>query len=226
MTADARRPRRSTVVLVVAVVLLGVGTWVTYFSPLLVVRQVAVEGARSVKADEVIAAAAVPLGTPLARQDVQGIAERVTRIPAVQAASVSRRWPGTLVVTVTERQALLAVRQGRDFLMVDATGVAFDRVASPPPGAVQVEADPGNQPLLRDVGTVAAALPEPLGREVTLLTATGLDRITLELRSGVTVNWGGAADSPLKAQIVTALLKDDKKRATIDVSSPNNPAVR
>ena len=74
---------------------------------------------------------------------------------------------------------------------------------------------------------MTAALPEPLVRR---------DRPADRHRaradqpqaadSGVTVNWGSAADSPLKAQIVTALLKDGKPRATIDVSSPNNPAVR
>ncbi len=226
MTAAARRPHRSTVVLLVAVLLLAVGTWVAYFSPLLVVREVAVAGQRSVKADEVIAVAAVPMGTPLARQDVQEIAQRATLIPAVQAASVTRQWPSTVLVTVTERQAVFAVRQGSGFLLVDAAGVAFDRVASPPPGSVKAEADPANQPLLRDVGTLTAALPESLVREIALLTAIGPERISLKLRTGVTVNWGSAADSPLKAQIVTALLKDGKPRATIDVSSPNNPAVR
>jgi cell division protein FtsQ len=222
----SRRPHRSTVVLLVAVLLLGIGTYVAYFSPLLVVREVAVAGQRSVKADDVIAAAAVPMGTPLARQDVQGIAQRATRIPAVEAASVTRQWPSTLLVTVTERQAVFAVRQGGDFLMVDGSGVAFDRVASAPRGAVQVEADPADRVLLVDVGTVAGALPPALVREVRLLTAAGRERISLRLRSGVTVNWGSAADSPLKAQIVTALLEEDKPRATIDVSSPNNPAVR
>ena len=222
----SRRPHRSTVVLLVAVLLLGIGTYVAYFSPLLVVREVAVAGQRSVKADEVVAAAAVPMGTPLARQDVQGIAQRATRIPAVQAASVTRQWPSTLLVTVTERQAVFAVRQGGDFLMVDGSGVAFDRVASAPRGSVQVEADPADRALLVDVGTVAAALPTELVREVRLLSAAGRERISLRLRSGLTVNWGSAADSPLKAQIVTALLEQDKPRATIDVSSPNNPAVR
>ena len=221
-----RRPHRSTVVLLVAVLLLGIGTYVAYFSPLLVVREVAVAGQRSVKADDVIAAAAVPIGTPLARQDVQGIAQRATRIPAVQAASVTRQWPSTLLVTVTERQAVFAVRQGGDFLLVDGDGVAFERVPSAPRGAVQVEADPADRALLMDVGTVAGALPPELVRKIRLLTAAGRDRMSLQLRSGVTVNWGSAADSPLKAQIVAALLKDDKPRATIDVSSPNNPAVR
>lgn len=226
MTAGAGRPHRATVVLLVAVLLLAVGTWVAYFSPLLVVRKVAVAGERQVKADEVVAAAAVPMGTPLARQDVQAIAERTTRIPAVQAASVTRQWPSTLVVTVTERQGVVAVRQGGDFLLVDATGVVFDRVSSAPRGAVQAQADPTNRQLLVDVGTVAGALSAGLGSEVTRLTAARPDRISLKLRSGVLVNWGNATDSPLKAQIVTALLKDDKPGRTIDVSSPNNPAIR
>jgi cell division protein FtsQ len=220
-----RRPHRSTVVLLVAVLLLAVGTWVAYFSPLLVVREVAVAGQRSVRADEVIAAAAVPMGTPLARQDVQGIAERATRVPAVEAASVTRQWPATLLVTVTEREAVLAVRQGGEFLLVDAAGFAFDRVPSAPRDVVQAQADPADHALLRDVGTVAGALPDKLRRQVRLLTAASRDHITLGLRSGVTVNWGSAADSPLKVQIVTALLKGEP-RASIDVSSPNNPATR
>ena len=212
-------------VLLVAVLLLAVGTYVAYFSPLLVVREVAVSGQRSVKADAVVAAAAVPMGTPLARQDVQAIAERATRIPAVQAASVTRQWPGTLLVTVTERQTVLAVREGGDFVLVDAAGVAFDRVPSAPPGVVQAEVDPTDRALLADLGTVAAALPAELGRQVSLLTAASRERISLRLRSGITVSWGNAADSPLKGQIVTALLKQEP-RSTIDVSSPNNPAVK
>ena len=42
------------------------------------------------------------------------------------------------------------------------------------------------------------------------------------LKSGVRVNWGSSADSPLKADIVIALLKR-KPTASIDVSSPHNP---
>ena len=45
------------------------------------------------------------------------------------------------------------------------------------------------------------------------------------LKSGIKVNWGSAADSPLKAQIVEALLKREPA-ATIDVSSPHTPAAR
>lgn len=208
-----------------AVVLLAAGTWVAYFSPLLVVREVAVAGQRSVTSEEVTAAAAVPMGTPLARQDVQAVAERVTRIPAVRAAAVTRRWPRTLVVTVTEREGVLAVKQADGFVLVDSEGVAYAREASLPKGAILAEVDPADQGLLREVGRVGGALPGELAREVKGLSAAGPDQIALRLRSGVDVVWGSAGDSPLKAQIVLALLKQ-KPTATIDVSSPNNPAVK
>lgn len=220
-----RRPHRSTVVLLVAVVLLAVGTYVAYFSPLLVVREVAVAGQRTVTTDEVIAAAAVPMGEPLARQDVSGIAQRATGIPAVRAATVTRQWPGTVLVTVTERQGVLAVRQGGRFVLVDGDGVAFGSVPSAPKGAVETDVPPESWSLLKEVGVVAAALPPELAREVKLVSAASPDRISLRLAAGTTVRWGSSADSPLKAQIVTALLKQ-KPRTSIDVSSPNTPATK
>ena len=50
-TRRRARVRRSTVLLLVAVVLVAAGGWTAYFSPLLVVREVAVAGQRSVAAD-------------------------------------------------------------------------------------------------------------------------------------------------------------------------------
>ena len=211
--------------LLLGVVVLGGAVYVVYFSPLLVVRQVSVSGNQQLRADQVVAAAQVPMGTPLALQDVDAIARRAITLPAVRAASVSRTWPDTITVTVTERRPLLAVRQPGGFALVDPEGVAFAESGSVPGGVMLVEANPTDRPLLHDVGTVAAALPGGLGRQVSMLAATDADRISLELKSGVTVHWGSAADSPLKAEIVAALLKSTKA-ASIDVSSPHNPAAR
>ena len=222
-----RRPRRGLLIalLLLAVVVLGGAVYVVYFSPLLVVRQVSVSGNQQLRSDQVVAAAQVPMSTPLALQDVEAIARRAITLPAVQAASVSRTWPDTITVTVTERRPLLAVRQPGGFALVDSEGVAFGESGSVPGGVMLVEVNPTDRPLLHDVGTVAAALPGGLGRQVSMLAATDADRISLELKSGVTVHWGSAADSPLKAEIVAALLKSTKA-ASIDVSSPHNPAAR
>jgi cell division protein FtsQ len=206
-------------------VLLGGALWLVYFSPLLVVRQVTVTGHQQLQADQIVAAAQVPMGTPLARQDVGAIARRATSLPAVQAASVSRRWPDTITVSVTERRPMLAVRQPGGFALVDHEGVAFAESASLPAGVMLAEVNPSDRALLQQVGTVAAALSGGLGRQVSVVAASDAERISLKLKSGVAVNWGSATDSALKAEIVTALLKAERADS-IDVSSPHNPAAR
>jgi cell division protein FtsQ len=225
VTTTRRPSRRLVGVLLLGVAVLGGAVWLVYFSPLLVVRQVAVTGHQQLPSEQVIAAAQVAMGTPLARQDVKAIARRTTTLPAVQAASVTRTWPDTITVTVTERRPLLAIRQPGGFALVDAEGVAFAESASVPDGAVLAEVNPSDRPLLQQVGTVAAALSAGLDRQVSVLAATDAQKISLKLKSGVTVTWGSAQDSALKADIVVALLKRGRV-ASIDVSSPHDPAAR
>jgi cell division protein FtsQ len=221
-----RRHRwRLVVLLLVSVVLLGGAAWLAYFSPYLVVRKVAVSGQQQLRSEQIVAAAQVPMGMPLALQDVEAIAQRATTLPAVQAASVSRSWPDTITVTVTERRPLLAVPQPGGFALVDHEGVAYAESGSVPAGVMLAEVNPTDRPLLQQVGTVATALSGSLGPRVSGLAATNGEQINLKLKSGVLVNWGSAADSALKADIVTALLKTQKP-GTIDVSSPHNPATR
>ena len=223
MSRGRRRRGRVIALLLIGAVLLGSAAWLVYFSEFLVVRRVAVAGERQLRPEQVVAAAQVPMGTPLALQDVDAIARRATTLPAVRAASVSRSWPDTITVTVTERRPVLAVRQVAGFALVDNEGVAYAESATVPAGVMLAEVNPYDRLLLEQVGTVASALSGNLDRKVTALAATNTEQIRLKLKSGVTVNWGSAADSELKADIVAALLKS-RRSATIDVSSPHNPA--
>jgi cell division protein FtsQ len=228
-TAPAVRRRRrwigGVLVLVTVAALAGGAIWLVYFSDVLTVRTVSVVGNRALSARQVVHAAQVPMEVPLARQNLDAIAQSTTSLPAVERASVSRSWPRTLTVTVVERRPVLAVRQVGGYLLVDRLGVAYEQRRSVPRRVVHAHVNVADRALLRDVGLVATALPETLRSKVRTLSAGDRDRITLVLKSGVRVNWGSSADSPLKAQIVEALLKR-KPAATIDVSSPHTPAAR
>lgn len=222
----ARRGRRWMVVaLVVMVVLLAAGGWVVYGSSLLGTDRVAVHGARQVSDEQVVEAGQVPIGRPLARQDVDAVARRVTTLPAVRSVTVERRWPHTLLVMVVERQPLLAVRQPGGFVVVDRDGVAYEIRPSRPSGAVVADVNPDAVDLLAQVGVVASAFPSGLRGKVATVRATDRDDIEVVLESGIVVRWGDAKDSPLKAEVVLALLKRQPK-VSIDVSSPHNPALR
>jgi cell division protein FtsQ len=232
-TRRRKKPRRSwrrkalaiTAILLV-LVLLGGSIWVVYFSTALVTKRVNVIGTRHLTPTQVSFAVQIPLGVPLARQNLDEIAKRATTLPAVESASAMRDWPSTITVTIVERRPVFAMHQPNGYLLVDKFGVAYQTQLTLPSEVVLAEVSPTDASLLRDVATVGAALPGKLRGRVDRITASSGDQIVLTLRkSGPKVTWGSSADSELKAEVVTALLKR-KPRSSIDVSSPHHPAVR
>jgi len=223
----ARRGLRRRVVLIaaLALVLVVAAGYAVFFSPLLVAEHVTVTGNRQVTRAQVIAAAQVESSQPLARQDVDAIARRTLALPAVETATAVRKWPDTIEISISERRPVLAVRDMNGYVLVDRNGVAYQPSQSVPAGVVVANVRVTDQRLLREVAIVGSALPGSLRNKVSSLAAFDPDRISVVLKSGVTVNWGNSSDSPLKADIVLALLKR-KPAASIDVSSPHNPAAR
>jgi cell division protein FtsQ len=224
-----RRSRRRKVlafiVIMLVLALVGGSLWTMYFSTVLVTERVNVVGISELTAAQVSLAAQVPLGVPLARQDLEAIAQRTSTLPEIETASVIREWPRTITVAVVERRPVLGVQQPEGYVLVDKSGVAYQTQQVLPPTVVLTVGNPGDKPLLTEMATVAAALPNKLRRSVDRMTASNRDSIVLLLESGHIVSWGSSSDSELKAQIVIALLKREPM-SYIDVSSPHNPAVR
>jgi cell division protein FtsQ len=222
---SGRRMALAFIVMMLVLALLGGSLWTLYFSTVLVTERVNIVGTFELTAAQVGLAAQVPLGVPLARQDLEAIAQRTSTLPAIETASVIRDWPSTITVAIVERRPVLGVQQPEGYVLVDKSGVAYQTQQVLPPKVVPAAVNPGDRPLLTEMATVAAALPNKLRASVDRITASNRDNIALILDSGHTVSWGNSSDSALKAQIVMALLKREPK-SSINVSSPHNPAVR
>jgi len=221
--ARRRRLRRGIVIGLVAAVILTLA-WLVGFSAVLSVQKVEGDGVTLVSADDVITAAAVPVGTPLIRVSQAAVAERVTAaLPEAEAVTISRRWPNTLVIHVTERAIVYQVVYGGAYHWVSADGLKFHTTpdAQPVPIAV-VPVD--DQKLLADVAIVVQALPAALALHLASITALTADSITLYLDDGRQVMWGSAEQSDLKAQVIVPLM--NVPGTVYDVSAPSNPAVR
>ena len=223
----SRRRRKALAFILIGLVLalLGASLWGVYFSTALVTKRVNLIGTHNLTRTQVSLAAQVPLGIPLIRQDLDAIAERTTTLPAVESAAVTRDWPSTITVTVVERRPVFAVHQSSGYVVVDKYGIAYQTQPMLPPDLVLAEVNAGDAPLLSEVAIVAAALPHKLRGKVDRITAGSRDSIALVLTSGRMVTWGSSSDSELKAQVVSALLKQ-KPKSSIDVSSPHNPTIR
>jgi cell division protein FtsQ len=217
--APRRRRRWLRIALVLlAVALVGVAVWAVWFSTLLAAAQVRVAGVDGARADAVLAAAAVPVGMPLARVDTARAERAVLGLPWVLDAEVRRGWPAEIVVAVTARTPIAAIGTGAGRSGVDAAGVVFPVAGPLPKGLPTVTAE---GVALSESMTALASLPPDLARKVVSVSATTRDDIELTLRSGDRVRWGSSGQPELKAEVLRALM--NRKADIYDVAAPELP---
>ncbi|MGZ8737571.1 MAG: cell division protein FtsQ/DivIB [Nocardioides sp.] len=223
----ARRWLAWRVVLAVVAVLAAVASvvWLVFFSSVLAVKGVQVEGAAVLDPRDVRRVAAVPTGSPLAGVDLDEVAERVEALAPVLDVDVSRAWPSRIRIDVTERVAVAVVDQGGVLHGVDEEGVMFRRYPSRPPSLPLLRIGAATQAdALAEAARVVESLPRDIASRVEYVSVTTVDTISLRLRSGQTVQWGSADESGHKAEVLAVLL--EQKASLYDVTVPGQPVIR
>ena len=156
------------------VVVLTAGAWGLTRSPLLDVDEVRAVGAVQTPLADIIERGGLDYGTPMGDIDPTASAAAIRKLPWVATARVERRWPGSVVVTVTERGPVAGVSRGDGtWALVDAKSRVLMVIEGPPPGLPHIH-DAGDVPgpgallpdELADAVAAAAALPESLRRVV------------------------------------------------------------
>lgn len=215
---------RYVVAALLVIVLLVGGLWLVFFSSVLAVQGVDVEGTHGLSDADVQAAAAVPTGDPLARVDLAAVRARVEALAMVRSADVTRQWPDRVLITVEERVAVAVVEIGGRIRGMDADGVVFRDYDRAPAGLPHVRtASDTRGDALREAAQVIGALPDDIAERVDHVSVATVDQIELVLRDGRTVVWGSAEDSEQKATVLAELLKLPGK--TYDVSVPGNATI-
>ncbi len=177
--AEARRAegrRRLRVLTVVAAIVIVVGGCVgLLYSPLLRVRDVIVVGNAHTPGAQVLAAAGllpqdpatpmVDVGPPRGRRAVESL-------PWVGAVTFARRWPWTVVITVTERLPVALLVTDKTVDVVDVTGRVLEARPRVSPGAKPASRTSGEQPPLPSLpmltGARAALAGAPISPEAAL----------------------------------------------------------
>ena len=215
--------RRIALTLVMLALAAG-GVWVAFFSPVFAFSSSAVvvsgEDGTLVTADSVRSSIASFEGVPLTRLNTQAVARAVESNVAVRSASVSRRWPTSLRVSVTMRTGMAVEAASGGYWLVDDQGVAFQQV--PSAGEYPLATLPEDRATgAADIASVLGALDEATRAQVAAVTSTGT-QVNFTLRGGQTVKWGTRGDAPQKARVLATLLAN-VQASTYDVSSPNHP---
>lgn len=186
---------RYVVALVGAVLLVGLGVWVVYFSSLMSVQHVEVTGVEILSEDEVRETAKVPQGEQLATVDLDLVTSRVAALAEVESVDVTRQWPDTVGITVVERTAVAVVRMAGVWRGLDATGVPFREFPRAPAHLPRVHASTSAQSdALAEAALVVASMPASLAAKVDHVEVETIDRISLVLRNGTSVQWGSSEE--------------------------------
>ncbi len=215
---------RSVAVVLLVLGAVGVLLWLVFFSSVLAVSGVKVDGTAVLDPRTVRRVAAVPRGTPLATVDLDAITARVEGLAAVQSVDVSRAWPNKVRILVREREAVAVVDRDGKLRGLDEDGVLFRGYLSRPDLPV-IRMAPGTRAdALAEAARVAGSLPGDLSARVRYVEVRTVDTISLRLRNGRTVLWGSADDSAEKARVLAVLLP--RKASLYDVSVPGQPIIR
>ncbi|PYY59521.1 cell division protein [Curtobacterium sp. MCSS17_011] len=232
-TRRSRHRRAAWITAASVVLVLGVSILVAVFSPLMALRTIEVKGTNRVDEAALRQALSDQIGTPLARLDFDAIKRDVAGFPLIESYVTEEAPPHTLVVTVTERTPVVAVRSGSTFDLVDPAGIVVQ--SSPKRPASMPLADIARARLgsssFRTMTEVVLALPSTVRSQVTRVAGSTADDVTLTLKDGSTVVWGSPDDSDAKAELLAALVKDHAARnpgvvVEYDVSAPDNGVIR
>ncbi|WP_300266083.1 FtsQ-type POTRA domain-containing protein [Microbacterium sp.] len=220
-TQRSRRRRIIWLSAIGAVVLLIAGSFAAAYSPLFAVEKITIVGTSTLDAQEIEAALAGQLGTPLALVDESEVKAALVAFPLIETYALEAKPPHELAVRIVERTPIGVLESDAGFTLVDAAGVTLATTPTQPEGQPVLEVSGGtSSDAFESVGLVVRSLPAEVRKLVTEVSATTLDDVTLTLSTGLTVVWGNAEQSVEKAQVLSAAMTANPNARSIDVSSP------
>ena len=230
----AGRRRLRVLVGVAVLVLLTVGGWLAVRSPLLDVDRIEVQGAAHTPRAAVLGAARLHRGAAMVNVDQAAAGRRIESLPWVGQARVRRAWPGTVLITVTEREPkAVTSTDGQHWALLDGDGRVLELTAARPPGLVALEGvgAPGAAGTTLETAAgalrVAQVLTPALASRTAAVVAMQGGEIALRLDPHGTVRLGPPDDIAAKEGAAESVLAqvDAHDLDVLDVRLPSSPAL-
>ncbi|MDO9556822.1 MAG: FtsQ-type POTRA domain-containing protein [Coriobacteriia bacterium] len=236
--AQHSRTRRIRLVVVVALSIVVVGgLFALYRSPLFAIKVVDVQGAELLSVETVQTLAAVPEDATLLRYPKKAIIARVEADPWVEVVILTRDFPDTLRIRVTERTPVALVDMGEKFWVVDSTGMVLGEQSFEDTATLIVIRDvqgldpkPGRRSssdTLDNALKVLVGIGGELRGKVRAISAPTVDETTLLTIDAIEILMGEAVEVEDKAFLALSIMKEQAGKVVfIDVRSIDNPVSR
>ena len=229
---SVRRRRIVALVLLIPIVV-ATAAWAVTYTPVFDAKHIRVEGAVSLRPDDVRGLAGIAPSTNVFHLQPDEVTARLLADPWIASATVAKDLPNTVVLTVVERHPVG---------VIDATGqpsvLASDGTILPASTATaattetlpSVDAALGMPDETQRAAAAAllGALDPVVAHRVTDLTVGQDLSETLTLRDGVSIDAGMPGEEAAKATALRAVLRwaatGGHPLASVDVSAPKAPS--
>ncbi len=229
------RRRLMIVLAMVTVAATSVAAIVVLRSPLFEVRNIAVVGARQTQRSAIVAVAGLSKRPLMVDVDTSTIEHRLEALPWVKSAVVSKDWPSTIDMRVSERTPVAQVSlPGRHWALVDGTGRVLAVVGAREPGiatlgGVASAVGPGGRLGAAEMEALglAKAVPVDLRASVGSIGYTAGQLVITLAGSSTTVELGSATALDAKFDALRTVLQRVGAGGVrvIDVRVPSDPAL-
>jgi cell division protein FtsQ len=235
MTVGRGRAASPAALAVIALIVIGLGTWIVLNSAFFDIRDVRVVGARNVSEEDILRLASIQRGTNLILLDTGDVAIRLREDPWIRDAFVERDLPTTAVIRVVERRPGGWVEGPDGFAIVSGDGTILEPADAAPSRLPAIGSWPGALIPGERVGgldltlRVTASMAPALLHEVASAGLEGSD-VILQLRAGGSVMFGTPSQIDAKNQALVDMLRWAEGEGiairSIDVRVPAAPSLQ
>jgi cell division protein FtsQ len=228
--AGAVRGRRLVVTVIAAAVAIAAASLLVSRSSLLHLRHLEVVGTSSLTRVEVVRLAALSSSTNVLWFDPGAVERRLESDPWVATATVSRRLPETIRISVVERSPVAMIRDERGFTLLAADGVALSTVEADPalPEIVVVAGSSARSGIAQAQAAATAIAGLDGGRRPAVVRAVvWAGALTVELDGGTRVEFGEPIGIEAKVAAARRILRwataQRASVASVNVIAPDSP---
>ncbi|MCX2163161.1 hypothetical protein HMPREF3098_08400 [Corynebacterium sp. HMSC28B08] len=214
-------PKKIIAGVIAAIVVVAIAL---YAFPVLKVSSIEVEGVQNADAGVVKEAASVGSSANMLRVDTDAVAEKVAQVPWVEQVTVSRAWPSTLKVQVTEHTPVAYFRNGNEVSAVNEAGKVFLKGVAPEGAKEIAGVKPEDSKAITAATTAITALHPKVREKLERVEAKTAESLVLQFAEGKTVVWGSAERASEKAEATRVVLTQEGKKW--NVSNPAMPSGR
>ncbi|MDE2670196.1 MAG: FtsQ-type POTRA domain-containing protein [Chloroflexota bacterium] len=214
----------------------GAGAW-AWHSPTLQVREVKIEGAVATRESEILERVDF-WGERLFTADLDGAADAIAELPLVASVEITREWPGTVHITVREREPWGSWEQAGLRYTIDREGYVLGHGA-PPAGSTTIVSNESYSLRAGDrvdyhavdaTAEIKDQIEQALGTRAIEFTYSPGEGIRVRTEDGQTALLGDSSGIAYKlavwARVAEEALARDITYSTIDLRFGDRPVLR